>query len=241
TLFLNAYVEQTGDWEGLQILPLYASRQSYVRAKVTSFLLGDPSVPEDEKQAAKDTAARYYRLAWQYTQPQQGTLTLMSGLSGSGKSTAARSIAAKTGAVHIRSDAVRKHLGGIDLQERGDASLYTPEMTQKTYDRLANLASTLLKAGYSVILDAKYDRVLHRQPILDIAAEHQVPLQMIYCDAPQGVRSDRIRSRQDIADATVEIMEQQTFESFTADEQPSVCSIDTTQPVMSQLKGLNDD
>ncbi|XGB43081.1 MAG: hypothetical protein LVS60_04585 [Nodosilinea sp. LVE1205-7] len=37
TAFLNHYVEQTGDWSGLQLLPLYISRQAYVRAKVTSF------------------------------------------------------------------------------------------------------------------------------------------------------------------------------------------------------------
>ena len=69
TRFLNAYIEQTGDWEGLRILPLYASRQSYVRAKVTSFMLGDPGVSEADRAAAQKTAARYYRLAWRYTQP----------------------------------------------------------------------------------------------------------------------------------------------------------------------------
>jgi len=31
--YLNTYVEQTGDWEGLQVLPLYLSRQAYVRAR----------------------------------------------------------------------------------------------------------------------------------------------------------------------------------------------------------------
>src|SRR4028118_247677 len=64
--FLNTYVEQTGDWEGLQVLPLYLSRQAYVRAKVTSFLLDDPSVPDDVKQEAMLTAAQYYQLAWEY-------------------------------------------------------------------------------------------------------------------------------------------------------------------------------
>jgi uncharacterized protein len=67
-LFLNTYVEQTGDWEGLQVLPLYLSRQAYVRAKVTSFLLGDPAIPEAVKQEAATTAASYYKLAWEYTQ-----------------------------------------------------------------------------------------------------------------------------------------------------------------------------
>ena len=64
--FINQYVEESGDYEGLEILPLYVSRQSYVRAKVTSFMLGDPSVAEADKQAAHDRAAKYYKLAWQY-------------------------------------------------------------------------------------------------------------------------------------------------------------------------------
>lgn len=67
-VFLNQYVEETGDYEGLEILPLYVSRQSYVRAKVTSFMLGDPSVAEEEKKAASEKAAKYYRLAWSYVQ-----------------------------------------------------------------------------------------------------------------------------------------------------------------------------
>ncbi len=65
-LFLNEYAEATGDYEGLEILPLYVSRQSYVRAKVTSFMLGDPSVPEAAQKAASEKAARYYELAWSY-------------------------------------------------------------------------------------------------------------------------------------------------------------------------------
>ena len=67
-VFLNHYVEQTGDWEGLQLLPLYVSRQAYVRAKVTSFLLNDPSVDVATKEAASQIAARYYRLAWSVVQ-----------------------------------------------------------------------------------------------------------------------------------------------------------------------------
>ena len=67
-VFLNQYVEETGDYEGLEILPLYVSRQSYVRAKVTSFMLGDSSVSDEDKQAASQKAAKYYQLAWSYVQ-----------------------------------------------------------------------------------------------------------------------------------------------------------------------------
>lgn len=67
-IFINQYVEESGDYEGLEILPLYVSRQSYVRAKVTSFMLGDPSVSDEAKKAAHDRAAKYYELAWSYVQ-----------------------------------------------------------------------------------------------------------------------------------------------------------------------------
>jgi uncharacterized protein len=235
-LFLNTYVEQMGDWEGLQILPLYVSRQSYVRAKVTSFMLNDSSVSAAEQQKATATAADYYRLAWQYTQLRQGQLILMAGLSGSGKSTTARSIARQIGAIQIRSDAVRKHLGGIPLQQRGDADLYTPEMTQATYARLLELGTILASQGYSVILDAKYDRQDLRTEAIAQAQAHDLPIQILYCDAPLEVLSDRLKQRQgDIADATADLLPQQHFEPFTSAEQTHVITLDTTQDLQPQL------
>lgn len=230
TLFLNAYLEQSGDWEGLQILPLYVSRQSYVRAKVTSFLLDIPSVPEPERQAASETASLYYKLAWQYVQPRRGKLILMAGLSGSGKTTTARSLAPQWGAIHIRSDAVRKHLGGIPLEQRGGTELYTPEMTHNTYGCLLELGITLAKEGYTVILDAKYDRQTLRAAAIHQAQSAQIPLQILHCTAPLDVLRDRLQNRTgDIADATADLLAQQYMEPFTEAEQPYVKTIDTTQ------------
>ena len=236
-LFLNAYLEQTGDWEGLQVLPLYLSRQSYVRAKVTSFLLNDPAVPAATKQEAATTAARYYRLAWEYTQPQQGRLFLMSGLSGSGKSTVARQLAQQLGAIHLRSDAVRKHLAGIPLEAHGSDNLYTPEMTQKTYDRLLHLGITLATQGYTVILDAKYDRQPMRRSAIDQATAHHLPLQILHCTAPLAVLKERLHQRQDdISDATADLLPQQHMDDFSDAEQPYVMALDTTQDLTAQLE-----
>lgn len=227
-LFLNTYVEQTGDWEGLQVLPLYLSRQAYVRAKVTSFLLDDPGVPDAVKQESKETASRYYHLAWSYTQQKAGKLFLMSGLSGSGKSTTARKIARESGAIHLRSDAVRKHLGGIALDEKGDDSLYSPEMTQKTYDRLLQLGVTLASQGFTVILDAKYDRQALRSPAIEKAQAYNIPLEILYCTAPEEILRDRVLQRSgDISDADAQILAQQHMEPFTEAEQPYVKTIDT--------------
>ncbi|WP_414542720.1 AAA family ATPase [Nostoc sp. CCY0012] len=236
--FLNAYVEETGDWEGLQVLPLYLSRQAYVRAKVTSFLLDDPNVPAAAKEEATKTAADYYKQSWEYTKPQQGKLFLMSGLSGSGKSTTAKYLARQLGAIQIRSDAVRKHLGGISLRERGGDDLYTPEMTQKTYARLLNLGIILANQGFNVILDAKYDKEQLRQEAIAQAKIHQIPLQIIYCTAPLEVVQERLANRSgDIADATVDLLtsQLQQAEPFTPSEKPYVQIWDTTKPQQAQL------
>lgn len=239
TAFLNHYVEQTGDWEGLPLLPLYISRQAYVRAKVTSFLLDDPAVDAAAKAKASDTAAHYYRLAWEVVQPQQGRLYLMAGLSGAGKSTTARELARQTGAIHLRSDAVRKHLAGVPLMERGDQSIYSPEMTQKTYSRLLELGLTLAKAGFTVVLDAKYDRQALRQPALDQAQTAGISAQILHCTAPPEILEDRVQKRSgDIADANVAVLQQQVMEPFTEAEQPWVKTLDTTGDVSAQIAAI---
>ena len=225
-LFLNTYFEQTGDWEGLQVLPLYLSRQSYVRAKVTSFLIGDPNIPEAVQQESIVTASRYYRLSWKYTQHKQGKIILMSGLSGSGKSTIAQKIARESGAIQIRSDAVRKHLGGVALDAKGDSSLYSAEMTEKTYDRLLDLGITLAAQGDTVILDAKYDRQAHRIPVIEQAQANGIAIEILYCEAPEAVLRDRVSQRQgDVSDANLEVLSQQTFEAFSETENPLIKAV----------------
>jgi uncharacterized protein len=244
-LFLNTYAEQTGDWAGLQVLPLYLTRQAYVRAKVTSFLLDDPGISIKDRVAALAAATNYYRQAWEYTRTKQGRLIMISGLSGSGKSTLGQRIAESVGGIQIRSDAVRKHLGGIPLLAKGDDSLYTPEMTARTYQKVLLLGTKLAVQGFTVILDAKYDRQSLRTAVINLAQSEGIPLDIIHCTAPTSTLVDRlVRRTGDIADATVDLLasQQAAWEDFSPIEAQYVTTIDTTVDLvkssMIELLGL---
>lgn len=239
-VFLNTYLEETGDWQGVEVLPLYLSRQAYVRAKVTSFLLDDPALNQKQQQLQAQAQA-YYTQAWRYTQPRHGQLILMSGLSGSGKSTVARQLARLMGAIYIRSDAVRKYLAGIPLQQRGDSSLYTPAMSQKTYDRLGELGLRLAQLGNCVILDAKYDRMATRQAMLRRAQAARIPISIAVCQAPLEVLCQRLLQRtDDIADATAELLasQQAAAEPLTAQEKSLATYLNTTQNLETTIQAI---
>jgi predicted kinase len=113
-------------------------------------------------------------------------------------------------------------------------------MTEKTYNRLLVLGITLANQGWSVILDAKYDRKHLRQQVIDQANKHQLPGKIVYCTAPLEVLEERIIHRSsDITDATPELLAGQVaqYEPFTEEELPYIMVVDTTQPLAQQFNG----
>ena len=64
--FVKRYVKYSGDQELAKLLPFYKCYRAYVRGKVTSFKLKDPSVGGEEKSAAMKEAEAYFELASTY-------------------------------------------------------------------------------------------------------------------------------------------------------------------------------
>ncbi|MEL6902381.1 MAG: AAA family ATPase [Cyanobacteria bacterium J06606_4] len=152
----------------------------------------------------------------------------MSGLSGSGKSTTAGQLVTAAGAIRLRSDAIRKHLAGIPLQEKGSDEIYTPAMSAATYSRLIKLGVQLASRGYRVILDAKFDRAEKRTEAIAAATANDIPLTFLHCTAPPDILRARVEQREgDIADATAAILAKQSMDPFAAHE--PVIELDTTQ------------
>jgi aminoglycoside phosphotransferase family enzyme len=64
--FVNAYVHLSRDKELPELLNFYKCYRAYVRGKVTSFMLDDPYIPEQEKTGALAAARKYFELAESY-------------------------------------------------------------------------------------------------------------------------------------------------------------------------------
>lgn len=64
--FIKKYIEISDDKEIETLLNFYKIYRAYVRGKVTSFLLDDPSIQEDYKKMIKEKAKKYFELAYSY-------------------------------------------------------------------------------------------------------------------------------------------------------------------------------
>ncbi len=66
SFFIERYVKYSGDQELEKVLNFYKCYRAYVRGKVVSFKLKDPSVGKEEKSTATREAKAYFRLAAGY-------------------------------------------------------------------------------------------------------------------------------------------------------------------------------
>ncbi|MFQ5582382.1 MAG: AAA family ATPase [Mariprofundaceae bacterium] len=207
--FLSRYLEYTGDYDGLKLLPLYLSYRACVRGKVACLLAEDASLNAAARAEQLDEASHYFSLAEAYVMRPGPTLFAIGGFSGSGKSHLALQGCGSEHAVIIRSDATRKRIT-IDHPE---LPLYGRQMNERTYASMFEAATMALQAGFSVILDATFLRQEDRNIARNIAAEQGVPCRLIWIDTDEAVLHERVSRRQmsgsDISDADVQVLERQ--------------------------------
>ena len=154
------------------------------------------------------------RRAIDYLDPTPPRLIAVGGLSGSGKSRLARELApflgAAPGARVARTDAIRKRLAGVGLNERLGGDGYAQAMTERTYRAMAAEATEALAAGQSAIADAVFASPDERRAIADVARAAGVPFQGLWLEAAPEVMAERVRKRRrNVSDADVAVLEKQ--------------------------------
>jgi len=207
--FLSRYLEFSGDYDGLKLLPLYLSYRASVRGKVACLLSGDKGIDADQKTLQRAEALHYFSLAESYAVSTQPRVFAIGGLSGSGKSHLALLGCGTERAIIIRSDATRKRIAGNHRQ----SDLYSPEMNAETYETMFRAAKAALAAGFSVILDATFLRQKDRERIRALAKSENVKSRIFWLDVDEPDLhkhiSQRMRAKKDVSDADLDVLDMQ--------------------------------
>ena len=209
----NRYLAETGDLDGVPLLPLFLSCRAAVRAK-TSATAAQLQNDAARRSELHNLAREYLAMAEQLLHPPGPSLVAVGGLSGSGKSTLASGLApvvgAVPGAVVLRSDETRKRLCGVPLLERLGPEGYSSQMSERVYAALAERAALPLRGGHSAVVDAVYARASDRQVIEQVAAAASVPFIGLWLEASESVLIARTEQRHnDPSDADADVIRMQ--------------------------------
>jgi uncharacterized protein len=235
---LQAWLETSGDFEAVALLPYFELYRALVRAKVAA-LRGQQARNATSGATGAATLAHQY-LDWAVSQMrrQHPKLVVMVGLSGSGKTWLARRIAARCDALIVRSDVERKRLAGLQPLDPSasapDAGIYSRQFNARTYERLRDCAAMCLRGRESVIVDAANLRRAERDRFVAAARELGAEAMIVHCVAPLEVLKRRVAGRAatgaDASEATVALLDRQPsyWEPFADSELGHVVTVDTT-------------
>jgi predicted kinase len=192
--FLDGYLDQSGDYEGAPLLPLFAEYRSVVRAKVAA-------LRHAQTQAESDVAKLRRHLDWasQRLERGSGALWVTCGLSGSGKSYWGAQLVAPLQALRLRSDVLRKATHGLARDAASQsgigAGIYSPDSSGAVYAQLAAIAEDLLSQGENVLIDAACLTRAQRAVFSEAAGRVGACCTVLYFTAPQEVLRKRIDAR----------------------------------------------
>ena len=184
----------------LGLMDFYKCYRAYVRGKVESFQQARAEVPETEQKKSRTQAQRYFRLALRYALfGSDPTVLVVMGRAASGKSTLANALGRELGFEVISSDRTRKELAGVSLFKRvkGTARLrlYSEAMTDKTYKRLFQRATTELYQHGGLILDATFSHRHYRDEFRCLLDSMSAKYWFIEAEAPDEVVKQRLEQR----------------------------------------------
>lgn len=129
-----------------------------------------------------------------------GSLVLLSGLPGAGKTTFARALTERLPARHIESDEIRRRIAGRPA--------YTRDENARVFGRVERLAREALGRGECVVLDATNLTVGDRKRFARLVEQASAGLVCVRVTAPDEVIRERLaRPREGFSEATTAVYE----------------------------------
>ncbi len=196
-LVLNHYFERAAMSElaGLALLPLFLALRAAIRAMTALHRL--KVAPHNS--TAESEALSYVSLAASLIAPERPSLVAIGGISGTGKTSAAREaaalIGAAPGALVLRTDVERKVMQGVPLDFRLSSGSYTAEARDEVYRRVFKKAEAALNCGHSVIVDAVFPEHSARTSLCELAHRTNACFWGFWLEADPSVVRKRISAR----------------------------------------------
>lgn len=200
--FLRRYATGSDDFHLYSVVDYFLSYRAAVRAKVAAIAAVETEVPDAQRRAARASVSRHLDLASDALfRRGQAAVVILTGVVGTGKSTAAEEVASGlAGTAVISSDRIRKRLAGLDPLDRTgaavDADIYTEETSRRVYQGLLDRAESVIGSGRVAVLDATFSRSDQRAHAAEFARVHGVPLLIVETRCgEEGVRQ-RLEERE---------------------------------------------
>jgi aminoglycoside phosphotransferase family enzyme/predicted kinase len=197
------YHEFSGEHHPGSLAHHYVAYRAHVRAKIAAIRYRQGDI------AAAALVHSHHAQALEHLLRARGTLVLVGGSPGTGKTTLANELGASLNWMVLDSDTVRKDLHGVNHHDHDVAAhpeLYSEAATDATYTELARRAGRLLDAGESVVLDATWTHRRHRRLAHEVAASQGARLIEFECqlDAPTARQriTARMTAQHTVSDAT---------------------------------------
>ena len=244
--FVNAYLERTGDYDGVRVLRYYLLYRAIVRAKVAAIRAAQADSAARERAALEEKCRLHLTLAMRLAQDEQPALIVLHGLSGSGKTTCSQTILETIAAIRVRSDLERKRMYGLAAVARTGAAIeggiYAAQDTAATYDRLAAAAEAALAGGFPALIDATFLKRAQRDMFRRLAARLDVPFRIAHFEASPEVLRRRVAAREqrgtDASEAGLAVLEHQlrNVEPLAPDERSLAVRFDTESLNAEQIR-----
>ncbi len=225
--FLQGYLDASGDFDLLEVVDLFAAHRALVRAKVLAIRAATADAASSRERVL-GRCRGYLSVAAEALAPREGMLVLVGGVSGSGKTWLSARMAERLGGLHLRSDLERKRLAGLsptaNSRSAPGAGLYTPEWSERTYDRLLRAAGHALSSGRMAFVDATFQEAAAARRFAHLAAERGVACCRLECTAPESVLRERILRRRaeggDASEADLAVLARQLAQRRPGESAP---------------------
>lgn len=233
----------------MSIIDFYKCYRAYIRGKVKSIESSDENISGEGRRLAEEQASDYFDLALFYAlNGSEARIFIVTGRIASGKSTLAGHMAEKLKIPHYSTDIIRKKLAGISptthLPDSERGQLYSPEISERTYQTLLDYGIQEIRKGRSVILDGTFSDRDVREKWIEHFNKHRADYLFIEADAEYTVRRKRLRDRIQrtdvISDARIGELEMLDKRYRDPDhiKNSHIIRVDTTPPLKQTVANL---